>query len=151
MFLRSYNEVRRVLRLAPWCLFDTCRCSTSDGDLFPSTFPFPGLLPELSPGLESSEGQTWVKGGRYLRRCSSLVLHLYWAVSKMHWALKERICCRSANLTELITLIAQKATGGLFCILHSRDSPVFVAKSSYASCLLMPKLRVLMDSFVWSW
>lgn len=73
-----------------------------------------------------------VNGGRCLRRCSSFVLPLCWAVSKEHWALRELICCRFANLTELMTLTAQKATGRLFCILHGRDSPVLAVKSSYA-------------------
>lgn len=108
-----------------WCLHGTCRtegcCSRTHGDLFPSTYPFPGLLPELLPRLESAGGQLWVNGGRWVRRCSGFALPLCWAVSKKHQASTEWIFCRFADLTELLSLIAQKAAGRLFCIPHGKQ------------------------------
>lgn len=134
-FLRSYNKVRKIFQLPVWCLHGTCRtegcCSRTDGDLFPSTYPFPGLLPELLPGLESAGGQLWVNGGRWVRRCSGFALPLCWAVSKKHQASKEWIFCRFADLTELLSLIARKAAGKLFCIPHGKHSLVFGVESSH--------------------
>lgn len=134
-FLRSYNKVRETSQLPVWCLHGTCRtehCSSrTDGDLFPSAYPFPGLLPELLPGLESAGDQLWVNGGRWVRRRSGFALPLCWAVSKKYQASKEWIWCRFADLAELLTLTAQKAAGRLFCILHGRHSLVFGVKSSH--------------------
>lgn len=88
------------------------------------------LIPSLCYCQGSSQRKVkcrWMEGD-----ASGDVPALCWAVSKKHRALKEWICCRFVNLTELRTFIAQKATGRLFCTLHGRDSPVLAVKSSYA-------------------